>query len=272
MATERDVIIEQRSVATGWFEGMRVSWGGIWAGVLVVIGTLLLLTTLGLAIGISTADPRNPNFGTLGTGAAIWTGLSLLIVLYLGGMAATRLSMTWDRAAGMFQGALVWVISIVAILFLAANGIGLVLGGAFGLATNVAQGAAAAVSQGGDLADLSQGDVQQMLSRLSDPQTVTRITGVTGLPREQVESTLENIRQRVQAVQNDPARAAAEVKQGLAALVPQAKERLAQGAAEAQPEASATVWLTFFALLLSLAAAVLGALTGRRSVGRAAGA
>ena len=34
------------------FEGVRVSWGGVWSGFLFGMGVLLLLSTLGLAIGI----------------------------------------------------------------------------------------------------------------------------------------------------------------------------------------------------------------------------
>lgn len=269
MATEREVIVE-RTTAMGWFEGMRLSWGGVWAGVLVVIGTLLLLTTLGLAVGITAADPMDPNFGALGTGAAIWTGLSLLIALFLGGMAAARTGMVWDRTAGMLQGVLVWVISIVAILFLAANGIGLVVGGAFGLVSNVAQGAGSAIARAGDLSDLTSGNVQQMLARLDDPQTVSQISAITGLPRQEVQSTVTQIRQRVQEAQNDPARAAAEVRRGMSSLLSRADERIARGAAQAQPEASAAVWATFLALLLSLAAAIGGAMIGRRSADRRA--
>src|ERR1700752_5113977 len=69
-------------------DGLRISWGGIWAGVLTVLGTLLFLTTLGLAIGVSAADPGNTDASALGIGAAIWSGLSLLIALFIGGMAA----------------------------------------------------------------------------------------------------------------------------------------------------------------------------------------
>ena len=47
-------------------DGLRISWGGIWAGVLTVLGTLLFLTTLGLAVGISAADPGNTDAGALG--------------------------------------------------------------------------------------------------------------------------------------------------------------------------------------------------------------
>jgi len=126
MAVEHEVIIERPS---GTYEGMRVSWGGVWAGVLVVLGTLLLLTTLGMAIGFS-ADARNVDPQKIGNGAVIWARVSLLVGLFLGGFGATRMSMVWDRFTGLAQGALVWVVSLIVVLYLSANGVGLVVSSA----------------------------------------------------------------------------------------------------------------------------------------------
>jgi hypothetical protein len=123
MAVEHQVIVERPAVT---FEGMRVSWGGVWAGVLVVLGTLMLLSTLGLAIGFS-ADAREVDPQKIGTGAAIWSRVSLLIALFLGGAVATRMSMVWDRFTGLAQGVLVWVTSLIVGLYLSANGVGLML-------------------------------------------------------------------------------------------------------------------------------------------------
>src|SRR5215216_1788218 len=85
-------------------DGLRISWGGIWAGVLTVLGMLLFLATLGLAIGITAVDPSDADAQSIGMGAAIWSGVALLISLFVGGMAATRLGMVFDRATGAFEG------------------------------------------------------------------------------------------------------------------------------------------------------------------------
>ncbi len=73
MAVEREVLVERTPTL---FEGMKISWGGIFGGVLAGIGTLMLLSSLGIAIGISAVDPRDPSASSIGTGAAIWTSLS----------------------------------------------------------------------------------------------------------------------------------------------------------------------------------------------------
>lgn len=148
MAIEREVLIAQPATA----DGMKISWGGVFGGVLAGVGTLMLLTTLGLAIGISVADPRNPDAGTLGTGAAIWTTLTLLISLFVAGWASTRLSMLWERTTAMFEGALVWVMSLILILYLTANGVELVASGNFGMVAGTAAQVKTEVTTGAWLA------------------------------------------------------------------------------------------------------------------------
>src|SRR5262245_9683988 len=161
--------VVERIVEATPLDGLRVSWGGIWSGVLVVLGMLLLLTTFGLAIGISAADPGDTKPSTLGTAAAIWSGISLLIALFVGGMAATRLGMVFDKATGYFEGALVWVLSFLVILWLAGSGVSLVASGMSDLFGGVTKTVGAAV--GGGIDDLANGDPQQVLNRIRDPQT-----------------------------------------------------------------------------------------------------
>src|SRR5438270_3706408 len=114
---------ERRRVAyPGLFgaEGMRVSWGGIFGGVMVAVGLLLLLAALGLAIGITAVDRQSTQLGSLGVGAAIWTGVSLLLALFLGGLVSSRLGATYDRTTSFFEGFLVWIVSLLLVAYLAA--------------------------------------------------------------------------------------------------------------------------------------------------------
>jgi len=262
MAVEREVFVER---ATETFEGMKISWGGVFGGVLAGIGALLLLSSLGLAIGVSAVDPRNPDGSTLGTGAAIWTALTLLVALFVGGWASTRLSMLWERTTAIFEGALVWVLSMIIILYLTASGIGLVASAATGILGQTAQAVGASVGAVNQQ-DLSSGNVDQILARLRDPQSAAAVSTALGIPRDEVESTFSVISTRVEAVRDDPARAAAEVRSGMEGLMARAKENAAQTAARAQPAVSRTAWFTFGALVLSLLAAICGAAVGRRGV------
>jgi hypothetical protein len=244
-------------------EGFRISWGGIWAGVLTVMGLLLFLTTLGLAIGITAADPVDGDVGALGTGAAIWTGVSLLIALFVGGLAATRLGMVFDKAAGAFEGALVWVLSFLVILWLASSGVRLVASGISGLFGGVTQTISSAAS---GMDDLSGGDVSQILARLNDPRTAQMLASATGMPEQEVSSTLSEIAQRVEAARDNPQQAAAEVRQGTQQMMARARAQLPAVAERAQEGATKTAWIAFGAMLISLLAAIGGAMLGRRRV------
>jgi hypothetical protein len=107
-------------------EGLRVSWGGIWGGVLVAMGLLVLLSALGIAVGFSAVDTGNAaDTGKLVTGAGLWAGVSLLVALFIGGMVSTRIGAVYDRTTGFFEGALVWVMSLLLMGALAGSGLGL---------------------------------------------------------------------------------------------------------------------------------------------------
>jgi hypothetical protein len=245
-------------------DGMRVSWGGVFGGVLVALGFLLLMTALGLAIGISAADPGQTDAATVGTGAGIWAGVSLLLALFIGGMVSTRIGAIFDGTTGFFEGALVWVVSVLLMLYFASSGIGLVAGGVFNLVGGAAQAVGSMVqSQGAP--DMS-GSVDQIVQRLKDPKTAQQIASASGMPASEVQATLSETAQRVENNRDNPTQAAAEAKNGMAQLMQKAKSSgaLQQKAEEVKPQASKAAWITFGALLLSLAAAVVGAMAGRR--------
>jgi hypothetical protein len=136
-------------------EGMRVSWGGVFGGVLVALGFLLLMTALGVAVGISAAQPSESDPGTLGTGAGIWGGVSLLLALFLGGWVSTRIGAIFDGTTGFFEGALVWVVSVLMMLYFASSGIGMLAGGAFKLVGGAAQALGAVVQSAASTPDVS---------------------------------------------------------------------------------------------------------------------
>jgi hypothetical protein len=260
---------EHRFAATAWFgtEGMKVSWGGVFAGVLVAIGVSMLLAALGVAIGVSAVDPGETDPGTIGIGAAIWGGVQLLIALFIGGMVATRVGAIIDRTTGFFEGVLVWVVSLILLAYLAGGGIATVASGAFSLLGGATQTFSAVVQgQGGaaNIIDVS-GTVEQTAAELRSPELVNRVASVTGLSVNEVRNTLNETATRVEANRNNPSQAAEEASSAVATLIDRARTSgaLAAQAEEIQPEAASTAWLTFVALLLSLAAAVAGAMLGR---------
>jgi hypothetical protein len=246
-------------------DGMRVSWGAVFGGVLVALGFLLLVTALGVAVGISAAQPGQTDTGTLGAGAGIWAGVSLLLALFLGGWVSTRIGAIFDGTTGFFEGALVWVVSVLLMLYMASTGIGMLAGGAFKLVGGAVQTLGSVVQASEATPDVS-GSVDQMLQRLKDPKTAEQIASATGMPASEVQASLSETAQRIENNRANPTQAAAEAKNGMAQLWEKAKASgaLQQKAEEVKPQATRAAWITFGALLLSFLAAVLGAMAGRR--------
>jgi len=80
----------------------RVSWGAVFAGVVMSLATQLLLAMLGLGIGLEILDPRSgetPTAAQLGSGTGIWWTVTGLIALLVGGWAAGRLASVPRRLA-----------------------------------------------------------------------------------------------------------------------------------------------------------------------------
>jgi hypothetical protein len=127
----------QRSEA-GSLARDRVRWGPVWAGLVTSLTSLVLLGLLGLAIGLTTV-----NAGTaaaqggpqqdVGLGAAIWGALTGIVAFLLGGYVAGRTAAVFSRGWGALNGALVFLVTVPIVLWLASQGLGLVLGtmGAF---------------------------------------------------------------------------------------------------------------------------------------------
>ncbi|HLS85475.1 MAG TPA: hypothetical protein VK043_04195 [Burkholderiales bacterium] len=254
------------SAALARADGLRLSWGGIWGGVLVAVGTLLLLAALGVAVGITAANPGETEAATFGTGAGIWAGASLLVALFLGGLVSTRAGFITDRTTGFFEGVLVWVVSILLMAYLASTGLNMVASGAFRLIGGASQ-AVSTVIQGASGPNVNvSGSVEQMASQLRDPRTAQQIALATGLPAAEVQAALGETAQRVENAKDNPGQAAREARQGIAQLWQKATASgaLEQKAEAIQPQASRAAWITFGALVLSLLAAVIGALAGRR--------
>src|SRR5829696_221614 len=83
----------------------RIRWSAVLAGVVTALTSLLLLSLLGIAVGLSTV-----NAGTaaaqgapppdLGRNLGIWGGMSGLISFLLGGFVAARTAAVFDRGWG----------------------------------------------------------------------------------------------------------------------------------------------------------------------------
>lgn len=111
----------------------RVRWGPIIAGLATTIMTLIALTVLGLAVGLSVFEPTEVG-EEVGTAAGIWAAASAVIAFFVGGwMAGTSVSLFGDDN-GMLNGFMVGAAALALIAVLTAFGAGNLLGG---IGTNI---------------------------------------------------------------------------------------------------------------------------------------
>jgi hypothetical protein len=110
----------------------RVRWGPIVAGVFTAIASLIVLTVLGLAIGLAAFDPDDLGTATMGNAAAVWGIISAIIAFMLGGYVAAYSGGVTGTDNGALNGVMVGVASIVLMLWFVGAGLGNVLGAVAG--------------------------------------------------------------------------------------------------------------------------------------------
>ena len=105
-----------------------ISWGAVFAGVVVAVALGALLNMLGLAIGATVANPwtmDSSDAKALTLGGGLWLAFSSAVALQVGAFIAARAAKYPDHHKGLFQGLAVWGVAFV----LAFAGIGSSVGG-----------------------------------------------------------------------------------------------------------------------------------------------
>lgn len=148
---ERNVTYVDRPVSGRLDFIKRISWSAVFAGVLVAIVTQMLLTLLGIGIGLGTIDPveeQNPAEG-LGIGSAIWYIVSSLLSLFVGGWVAGRLASAPRLFDGVIHGILTWSLMTLLTIYFLTTTIGNIIGGAGRLVGGIARTAGSAAASAG---------------------------------------------------------------------------------------------------------------------------
>ncbi len=182
-------------VVSDRFPVKRISWSAVFAGVIISIVIYLLLQLLGVAVGASTVDPlkeQNPVDG-LGTGAAIWTGVSMLISVAAGGYFSGRLAPREGALHGVLMFGFNTIVCLVLMTMLAnsvVTGAANVVGA--GLKT-VGSGISAVAPQATQMVKEQLNENNINLDDLQNELTTTlRQTGKPELQPEQLQQRAEN--------------------------------------------------------------------------------
>lgn len=271
----------------------RVSWSALFAGTIVMLVALMLLSLLGLGIGLTSYNPleeARPMQG-IGTGALIWWVISNLIAIFTGAYVAANLTTLTYKASGVYHGILTWCLYTLISAFLMTTAVGSIISGV----GNMVSGGVSAFGQGiSQLAgvDVGQMDTERINVMIQDAlerdqrragetqrefdidvmaviQDVFFVDGQiqTDVDRQQLE---QSIARNSTLEQQDVSRAADVIMEQYQ-RVEQRLQRLEQDAERIAQETSdgagkAAIW-GFVALLLGAAAAALGGHVGKPDVG-----
>jgi hypothetical protein len=180
----RDTLIEPTPRIGGH---QRISWGAIFAGVVIALVCQLAFALLGLAIGASAFNPYDTPGGGFGVGAAIWTLLSVLVSLFVGGYVAGRLAGVPRPHDAILHGLVTFGLTSLIGFYLLTTGIGTIIGGAGSLVSSVVSSAGqAAASTAPGMVDAAKSKLQESGVDTSNIQAqVNQLLQETGKPELQ---------------------------------------------------------------------------------------
>lgn len=146
----------------------RVRWGAILAGLMTALSTLVLLSVLGLAVGLTTFETGD-QLRNFGIGAGIWGAISTIVAFLLGGWIAARSAAVRGRGNALLNGAMVWAVAIPLIMYLLGSGVGSIMN----MATDAAAASVPALTEGANATDANAAaNAAQAQAQQVDPATV----------------------------------------------------------------------------------------------------
>jgi hypothetical protein len=233
----------------------RVSWAAIAAGAMIALAVYFLLTLLGTAVGLE-LSVRRSRFD-LGAGAALWAIATLLFAMFAGGWATSRLAVGESRLEATLYGVILWGVLFVGMFWMIGMGVRMGFGALMGVASG-----AVVVTDEDPAAAANAGAVSTLIHRynsdLGGEKFVDDMTKL-GIDRAQAEKIRAMTKEKLDAIQSGTP-VTAEISQ--AANDPAARQTVA----EIREGARKATWYTLAGVVISMAAAILGALAGSGEV------
>jgi hypothetical protein len=160
------------------YPGIR--WSAVFGGWAVGLALQTVLTLAGLGFGAWAIDLHDANPAeAIPAGAAVWTGLSMLVSAFMGGYLTARLAGSMERRDGVYHGIVVWGVNWLVFVWLTTTTMATMIGGAFSifattlqtLGPGLSHATSAAVSRTAGRIKLSVDDVRREID------SVLRATG-----------------------------------------------------------------------------------------------
>ncbi|WP_022685722.1 hypothetical protein [Sphingomonas phyllosphaerae] len=267
----------------------RLSWGAIFAGVVIAVAVQLVLGILGAGIGLTMVDPvegTTPGAAGFGIGAGIYWLLTTVLALGAGGFAAARAAGVHERFDALVHGLVVWGVTLILTLYLLTSAVGGIIGGAFrtvgavagaaGSTVGAAAPAAASVA-GVDASDVRSEAAAYLSDAPSDPAQMTAEQAQKEIARElpalarggsdgqQAERRIVDIVAAQRKISRPEAQAqVTRAKQQFAATKEKTIETAKSATDKAAGAAAGTSFVLVLALLVGAAASGFGATAATR--------
>lgn len=228
----------------------RVSWGAIAAGAMVSVAVYFLLTLLGIAVGLEVSASRNDV--NIGAGAALWSILTLLLAMFLGGWATSRLAVGETKLEAILYGVILWGVLFIGMFWLFGVGVRIGFGAMMGVASGATSVAAEDGGSGGSNAGVMAQLAQRYNSNFSDPKFVEDLKEL-GVDEKVAKDVQAEVNKRVETLRNDPAALPGQLSND--PDVQAAGQELKQGTRKA-------VWYSLLGIIVSMATVIIGSLIG----------
>lgn len=229
----------------------RVSWSSIAAGAMIALAVYFLLTLLGVAVGLEVAVRRDVD---LGAGAAIYSIFSLLLSMFLGGWATSRLAVGESKLEAILYGVILWGVLLIGLFWLIGAGVRVGFGAMMGLASGAVT---VTTDEGPNVAE--RGVVPTLVQRYDSELGGERF--VEDLRRMGVEDD------RAKEIQQSINERLDRVRSGQQSLIDQVREAAndpgnQQTAQELAGTTRRATWYTLIGVIVSMVTVVLGSLAG----------
>lgn len=155
----------------------RISWGAIFAGLVVTLSLSWLLHLLGASIGVSIEDASDTLAleDGVSSGAAVWLVLSWLISFFVGSLVAARLAGSLEDFSGMLHGLVLWGLGTLVAVYLGYIGMSSLLQTGASLASTTASTLGTATYNVGSSVATGASQAAQGISQSVDSTVVNTI-------------------------------------------------------------------------------------------------
>ena len=232
----------------------RVSWGALAAGAMIAAAIYFVLTLIGIALGMEVAARGATQ--NLSMGAAIYAIVTLLIAMFFGGWATSRLAVGESKTEAVLYGIILWGTLFLGLIWLFSVGVRT----GFGALVGISSGAGHVAGEVAKSASPTDRGILESAWRRYD----TKLGGKTfiadlrkaGFTDEQAEKAQAEIKGTITRLRDDPSSAKDIARE--AADNPDVREA---GSVVAEGARQVTMW-TLVGVLLSMATVIMGSLVG----------